>query len=94
MTIHRGSRYEYADVVYYTKPYTGDKVTVVNYKFDDIGTITYEKYTWKVNDRLYLLAQEYYKNPTSWWIILEHNPEVKDPSNIAPGTVLRIPRVR
>jgi hypothetical protein len=31
--------------------------------------------------------------PTRWWIIAEFNPKISDWLNVAPGTIVRIPRV-
>ena len=46
---------------------------------------------WVENDRLDNLANRYLGNPALWWQILDINPEVLDPTEIAPGTQLRIP---
>ena len=43
-------------------------------------------------DRIENIAARYLGNPTLWWKIMDLNPEVLDPFNIKPGTMLRIPR--
>lgn len=92
MTIKRGSRYEYATIDFVQKTENGDLIPVLFYTLDLLNTLSYTEYTWKDNDRLDLLAYEAYGKPSFWWVIIEHNPEIKDLENIEPGTVLRIPR--
>jgi nucleoid-associated protein YgaU len=43
-------------------------------------------------DRIDYLASIYLGSAVLWWKILDVNPEINNPFNIAPGTVLRIPR--
>jgi hypothetical protein len=52
---------------------------------------SYFIYQWVENDRLDNLANKYLGSPALWWQILDLNPEVLDPTVIAPGTQLRIP---
>jgi hypothetical protein len=42
-------------------------------------------------DRLDLLANTYYQDPTMWWIIAKVNNIGKGTLNVAPGIQLRIP---
>ena len=93
MPIQRGSRYEYADIVFIPQGYYDDLQPALYYSFDVLGTLTYREYVWKSEDRIDRVAHQLYGSPTLWWVILEHNPEVEDPSNIPFGTVLRIPYV-
>ena len=44
-----------------------------------------------VGDRLDILANQYYKDATMWWIIASANNLKKDSMFIKPGTQLRIP---
>jgi hypothetical protein len=54
---------------------------------DDIFIIT------KIGDRLDLLANRYYLDPTLWWIIPSANPELStDSFYLTPGIQLRIPK--
>lgn len=48
-------------------------------------------YTWRSGDRIDLLAQDLLGDGNSWWKIMDLNPEVLNPFNIAPGTQLRVP---
>lgn len=48
-------------------------------------------YEWVEGDRLDILANKYLGNPGSWWEILDINPDIINPLEIAPGTQLRIP---
>lgn len=57
----------------------------INPKLSDIYVIT------NGGDRLDLLANQYYKDPTLWWIIASANNMSKDSIYITPGTQLRIP---
>lgn len=93
MPIFRGSRYEYADIDYYDYKTSGSIYPCLFYTFDVLNTLTYTEYVWKEGDRLDRLAEEFYKKPTLWWIIPEHNPQIEDTASIAPGTILRIPDV-
>ncbi len=54
-------------------------------------SVTYFSYTWVETDRLDRIALRFLGAPTLWWQIMDINPEIIDPFNIAPGTVLRIP---
>tara|TARA_R100000008_G_C3552103_1_gene151037 strand:- start:338 stop:649 length:312 start_codon:yes stop_codon:yes gene_type:complete len=45
----------------------------------------------KLGDRLDILANRYYKNPTYWWVIAEANGLGKASYHIPPGFRLRIP---
>jgi hypothetical protein len=48
-------------------------------------------YQWVETDRLDVLALKYLGNSELWWQILDINPEILDPLDIAPGTSIRIP---
>jgi hypothetical protein len=51
-------------------------------------------YEWKDTDRIDLLAQQFYNDPSWWWRIMDVNPEYSDPNNIPVGALLRIPNDR
>lgn len=53
---------------------------------------TYFMYEWVETDRIDDLALQFLGKAELWWQIMDINPEVLDPSDIAPGTKLRIPR--
>jgi len=48
-------------------------------------------YEWKQGDRLDNLANKYLGNSQFWWKIMDINPEIVDPFNMEPGTLIRIP---
>ena len=50
-------------------------------------------YEWKYGDRLDLLSNQFLGDPEFWWQIMDFNPQIMDPCDISPGTLLRIPRV-
>jgi len=43
------------------------------------------------NDRIENLAVKYLGNSELWWEIMDVNPEILNPLEIAPGTLIRIP---
>lgn len=93
MPIYQGSRYEYSTIDYISTNANEDAYPVVFYQFSDIGLVSYYEHTYVEGERLDEIAFQYYKRPSSWWYILENNPEITDALNIPPGTVLRIPNV-
>ncbi|NBT46525.1 MAG: LysM peptidoglycan-binding domain-containing protein [Actinobacteria bacterium] len=50
-------------------------------------------YVWKENDRIDRVASIRVGSANNWWKIMDINPEILNPNDIAPGTRLRIPRV-
>jgi nucleoid-associated protein YgaU len=48
-------------------------------------------YEYVEKDRLDVLAHKFLNNPGLWHEILDINPEIINPNEIAPGTLLRIP---
>lgn len=48
-------------------------------------------YTWVETDRLDRVALRFLGASSVWWQIMDINPEIIDPLNIVPGTVLKIP---
>lgn len=93
MAIYLTSRYASSVVDFVSFKSTTDAYPVVFYEFTSIGKISYSEHTWKIGDRLDQVSMHYYMDPERWWVIMEYNPEITDPQNIKPGTVLRIPRV-
>ena len=49
-----------------------------------------EMRVWKVGDRFYKLAHQYYGNPTYWWLIAWYN-QTPTESHVAVGSVIEIP---
>jgi nucleoid-associated protein YgaU len=93
MSIYQGSRYEYSVIDFVSIEPDADANAIVFYEFDDIGVISYREHTYKQGERVDNLAFDYYQDPNLWWVILDANPEIEDPTNIATGTVIRIPNV-
>lgn len=91
--IYLGSRYETSVVDFISTTANGDAAPVTFYEFSDLGRISFEEYVWKRGDRLDSVAFQFYGDSDKWWIIPEYNPEIIDPQDIKPGSVLRIPRV-
>ena len=48
-------------------------------------------YEWVDSDRLDIIANRFLNNSNFWYKIMDINPEIIDPTVIAPGTLLRIP---
>lgn len=66
--------------------YSNSKYPTVPLSINDIYVITTE------GDRLDLLAFQYYRDPSLWWIISISNDELPQNSlYLSPGTQLRIP---
>ena len=78
LTIKRNSRKRY---------YKYAKYPVVPLSFNDIYIIT------KSEDRLDLLAHQFYKDVDLWWVITTANPDIirRDSFNIKGGLEIRIP---
>lgn len=53
----------------------------------------YFLYIWKENDRIDMVANQFYGNTSLWWQILDFNPEIVNPWQIPVGTAIRIPNV-
>ena len=54
-------------------------------------TVQYYQYVWVEGDRIDVIAQQLYGTSDNWHYIMDHNPEIVDPSGIAPGTLIRVP---
>ena len=67
------------------KYYNTNLYPFINPQDSDIYVIT------TVEDRLDILANQFYKDPTLWWIIASANSLKRDSIFIKPGTQLRIP---
>lgn len=93
MTIYTGSRYEYSDIDFFSIEIDGPENPVVFYDFPDVGLINYTQHVFIQGERLDTLSEEYFNRPGLWWKIMNANPEIDNPFDIKPGTVLRIPNV-
>lgn len=91
MSIYIGSRYEYSLIDFFAVKPGGNENPTVFYDFPDIGILNYQLHTWQDGERLDSLANDYYQRPGLWWKIMNANPEIDNPFDIKPGTILRIP---
>lgn len=82
----------YTNSRYYSGPLSQIENTIsVGRKFPESQTLRVFSYTWKQNDRLDQIAAFFLKDPEAWWKILDLNPQLKDCTNIAVGTTIRVP---
>ena len=51
----------------------------------------YTSYRITTEDRIDLLAYQFYGDATMWWFIANANPEIFNWSSLEAGTVIRIP---
>ncbi len=91
--IYQNSRYYHQLIDYVSFTQDGDSMPIVFYEFDNPGTVSWWEHVYIEGERLESIAYKYYKRADYWWLIPEYNPVIVDFTNIAPGTVLRIPRV-
>lgn len=54
-----------------------------------VGSFTL--YIWRDGDRPDTVANRLLGNPSLWWAIFDKNPEIIDPFNVPPGSLVRIP---
>lgn len=90
--IYKDSRYADGSVFKAHDARTDLYQVTVSRNFPSNSTDFYS-YTWKQGDRIEQVAYLLYANSNYWYQILDYNPEIMDAMNIAPGTVLRVPRV-
>jgi len=57
---------------------------------NQIGGLQRVQHIWKVGDRYYKLAAEYYGIPTYWWVIAHYNKKPTE-SQVSIGEVIYIP---
>jgi hypothetical protein len=82
----------YADGYFYKaqRAQDGSFQTTVDRRFPNV-TSSFFYYDWLEGDRIDLVANKIYGDPSYWWKIMDFNPEVMDATNIPSGTTLRIP---
>ena len=91
MTIYFDSRY--ADGIYFKAVDSRtSKVQQTVFRSWPEYSQSFFFYNWVEGDRIDLLAKHFLGKTDSWWEIMDLNPEVLNPFEIAPGTQLRIPR--
>lgn len=91
--IYLRSRYAESEIEYILDSRTGiSQATVLREALDQELAEQYGRvYYWRDGDRLDYLAYQFFDNSLEWWRILDANPEVLNPSQIQPGTAIRIP---
>ena len=57
---------------------------------EDLQDFERVSHTWKVGDKWYKLASEYYQDPTKWWVIALYNQKPTE-AHVTPGEVVYIP---
>ncbi len=48
------------------------------------------QHVWRVGDRYYKLAAQFYGNPTYWWVIAQFNKRPTE-ADLTPGDLIYIP---
>lgn len=91
--IYQNSRYYNQLIDFVAFEDNGPSNAIVFYEFDEPGTVSWWNHTYVEGERLDQIAYKYYNRSDFWWLIPEYNPEITDFVSIAPGTILRIPRV-
>jgi LysM repeat protein len=89
--IERVSRYYDGPLAQTQHKYTDQYIISVFRKFPTSKEVSYINYTWKEGDSLSTLSENFGVGAKYWWEIMEINPEIIDPFDITPGTVLRVP---
>ena len=90
MTIYLDSRYVDGTLFKGKDARTNTYVNTVYRNWPNYGKKTFLYEVTEV-DRIENISVKFLGNATFWWKIMDLNPEVLDPFNIAPGTLLRIP---
>lgn len=54
-------------------------------------SLTVSDYTWRVGDRVDLLSARVYGDDMMWWVLADANPQILDWTNVAAGTIVRVP---
>lgn len=91
MSIERVSRYNTGTLAQIKYSHTGTYQITVYRSWDMSLTKTFTTYTWVYGDTLAALAERYCGGPKYWWEIMDINPEITNPLQIDPGTVIRVP---
>jgi len=89
--IERVSRYYDGPLSQTIDPVTNEPKISVYRSFPSGINIKYITYVWKASDELSLVANRFNIGTKFWWEITDINPEILDPFDIVPGTVIRIP---
>lgn len=95
MTIKRTSRYYDGPLAQLKNEKKNIYEIAVYRKFPESINTNFVEHTYVEGETLSQIAAQYnnYGTATYWWKIMEINPEITDPFNIEPGTVIRVPNV-
>lgn len=88
--IYLDSRYADGPVLRANNARTGNYNVTVFRKFPKYS-VKFFWYEWVQSDRLDIIAMRFLGNSELWWQILDANPEILDPFEIAPGVLIRVP---
>ena len=89
--IERVSRYYDGTLAQTSNKYTGTYEISVFRTFPNVTSVKYITYIWKEGDTLSSVAQTYGSGVKYWWEIMDINPQIADPFDIIPGTVVLVP---
>ena len=87
--LFKGSRYEKVGVYQVTLP-NGQTVSALGIRFVPDTPAGY-LHTFRADERLDLLAYNFYRNPEKFWLIADANTEMDPDDLLEPGRQLRIP---
>ena len=90
MTIYLDSRYADGPLFKAEDPRSTHYVQTVFRQWPSYSS-TFVLYEVNEIDRIEGIATKFLGNPELWWQIMDINPEIINPFEILPGTLLRIP---
>jgi hypothetical protein len=88
--ISTSSRYASAQVAPVTDTAGVTRLTILPSPPAD-ATYQVQYYSWQQNDRVDTVAARFYNSEQLWWIFARANPEILVWTNLAAGTVIRVP---
>jgi len=90
--IHYNSRYDTSGEVAVVPSRTPEERTKTVFRvFPRRQRGTFGKYVWRDGDRIDKIATFFLGSPNRWWEIMDLNPEIHSPAEIAPGATIRVP---
>lgn len=92
MTIYYNSRYDVAGEVVVAPSRNAPEMTKSVFRvFPASFTGRLGTYTWKEGDRIDKVANFFTGDSNRWWEIMDLNPKIHSPCDIAPGMAITIP---
>lgn len=89
MTIFIGSRYENETITEYPKD--GVRETILSTR-RPASPSTFRYYLWDETDRIDRVTREVILDSSRWWEVMDANPDVLNPLDLSPGSVIKVPR--